>query len=249
MIEIKNLTKTFGKQRVLRELNLTIPRGRITVIIGRSGEGKSVLLKHMIGLLHPDSGEVFVEGTNIFTLDRFALNDFRKRFGMLFQHAALFDSMNVFDNIAFPLVEHGNTTPGKIKKRVKDLVGLVGLSESVLKKFPAELSGGMRKRVGLARAIALNPKILLYDEPTTGLDPIMTDAVDKLILNTQKELGITTVVISHDIQSVYAIADKIAMLHQGRILLEGAPEQFKKTDNTVVRGFLEGRATEETYQE
>lgn len=249
MIEIKNLKKSFGEQVVLDNLCLQVPQGKITVIIGRSGEGKSVLLKHMMGLLRPNSGDVVVDGTDIFSLDDLELNNLRKKFGMLFQHAALFDSMNVYENIAFPLVEHGNGNGFQIDERVKELVGLVGLQESVLKKEPSELSGGMRKRVGLARAIALKPQILLYDEPTTGLDPIMTDVVDKLILDTQKKLDVTSVVISHDIKAVFAIADKIAMLYEGKILLEGTPEQFKKTSNEVVKNFLEGKATGEQHKE
>lgn len=242
MIELKNLKKSFGRQVVLDGLNLTIPVGKITIIIGRSGEGKSVLLKHMLGLIKPDEGHVKIDGQDLSALDSFELNDFRKRFGMLFQYAALFDSMNVFENIAFPLGEHTTMTAVQIESRVRELIGLVGLKPMALGKFPSELSGGMRKRVGLARAIALNPKILLYDEPTTGLDPIMTDMVNQLILSTQRKLGITSVVISHDVNAVFAIADKIAMLHEGQILLAGTPDDFRTTKNPFVRGFFEGRA-------
>ena len=243
MIQVTNLTKRFGEQVVLDNLNLEIPQGQITVLIGRSGEGKSVFLKHLMGLLRPDSGEVVVDDVSIFDLDEYELNENRKKFGMLFQYAALFDSMTVYENVAFPLIEHSNKSKNEIFERVKELMELVGMDETVLKKYPSQLSGGMRKRVGLARAIALNPKILLYDEPTTGLDPVMTDVVDHLILNAQKQLQVTSVVISHDIQAVYAIADKIAMLHEGKILMEGTPDEFKNTKNTVVRNFLEGRAT------
>jgi phospholipid/cholesterol/gamma-HCH transport system ATP-binding protein len=249
MIEVKNLTKSFGDQTVLRDLNLKIPEGKITVIIGRSGEGKSVFLKHLNGLMRPNSGSVIVNGVDLASLDDKALNEKRKLFGMLFQHAALFDSMTVFENISFPLYEHSSLNVKQISERVHELIGLVGLKESVFTKYPSELSGGMRKRVGLARAIALKPEILLYDEPTTGLDPIMVDVVDHLILNTQKKLGITSVVISHDIKAVFAIADKIAMLHEGEILLEGTPEDFKKTKNEVVANFLVGKATKEQLKD
>ena len=173
MIEIKNLHKAFNGQQVLKGLSLAIPKGKVTVILGPSGCGKTVLLRHMIGLLKPDRGEVWVDGVNLDTLDSHALNNFRRRFGMLFQQAALFDSMNVHDNVAFPLVEHAHLQPGRIREVVREKLALVGL-EGVEHKMPSELSGGMRKRVGLARAIVLEPQILLYDEPTTGLDPIMT---------------------------------------------------------------------------
>jgi phospholipid/cholesterol/gamma-HCH transport system ATP-binding protein len=249
MIEVKNIKKSFGTQKVLSGIDLHILQGKITVIIGRSGEGKSVLLKHLMGLIRPDSGEVKVNGVNILDLTEYDLLQTRKKFGMLFQHAALFDSMNVFKNIAFPLNEQSTASESEIKKRVHELIGLVGLKENVLPKYPSELSGGMRKRVGLARAIALKPEVLLYDEPTTGLDPIMTDVVNHLILDTQKKLGITTVVISHDIPATFSIADKIAMLHEGKILLEGSVEDFKNTSNKIVAGFLKGKATEQELNE
>lgn len=249
MIEVKNLQKRFGSQDVLSGLNLKIPKNQITVVIGRSGEGKSVLLKHLIGLLKPDAGEVLVDGTNIVDLDDFELNQMRKRFGMLFQNSALFDSMTVYENIAFPLVEHSDLQDQQRKDRVHELIEVVGLKDHVLKKYPAELSGGMRKRVGLARAIALKPEIVLYDEPTTGLDPIMTDVIDHLILNTQKKLGITSVVISHDLQAVFTISDKIAMLHEGKILEEGSTQAFKSSQNPLVKSFLEGKATSNHHEE
>lgn len=248
-IQVKGLSKSFGAQRVLSGIDLDIPDGKVTVIIGRSGEGKSVLLKHFMGLLAPDSGEVIIGGKNIFSLDEVELNEVRKKFGMLFQNAALFDSMSVYENLAFPLIEHSDFSEAAIRDRIMELIGLVGLKENVLNKFPAELSGGMRKRVGLARAIALKPEILLYDEPTTGLDPVMTDVVDHLILGMQQKLGVTSVVISHDIHAVYKISDKIAMLHEGKILLEGDKKTFLETNNTVIRNFLEGRATEDQLKE
>lgn len=249
MLKLVQVKKSFGKQVVLNGMDFNIEKGKITVIIGRSGEGKSVLLKHFIGLIKPDSGQVLVDGKNIVEINDLEMNHIRKKFGMLFQHAALFDSMNVFQNIAFPLNEHTTLTTQDIEKRVNELIGLVGLNKNVLTKFPSELSGGMRKRVGLARAISLKPKILLYDEPTTGLDPIMTDVVDHLILETQKKLGITSVVISHDIQATFAIADKIAMLHEGKILMEGTPEEFQKTTQPIVSNFLQGKATEQELKE
>lgn len=245
MIELKDIKKSFGTQKVLDGIHLNISKGEITVIVGRSGEGKSVLLKHLIGLIRPDAGEVIVNGVNILDLSEYKLLETRKKFGMLFQHAALFDSMDVFKNISFPLHEHSTLRESEIKNRVYELVNLVGLQENVLKKYPSELSGGMRKRVGLARAIALKPEVLLYDEPSTGLDPIMTDVVNHLILDTQKKLGITTVVISHDIPATFFIADKIAMLHEGKIILEGTAQDFKDTKNEVVSHFLKGKATEQ----
>lgn len=249
MIHLRGIKKAFGTFVVLNGLDFEIPAGKITVIIGRSGEGKSVLLKHFMGLIHPDAGEVLVDGLDVCKLRELDLFAVRRKFGMLFQNAALFDSMTVFENIAFPLKEHSPLSAAEINARVHELMGMVGMRDSALSKFPSELSGGMKKRVGLARAIALKPQILLYDEPTTGLDPVMTDVVNHLILNTQKQLGITSVVISHDIAATFAIADKIAMLHEGRILLEGPPEVFKNTKNPIVRNFLEGRASADQLAE
>lgn len=242
MIQFNSINKSFGSQRVLEGLNLTIPKGKITVIIGRSGEGKSVLLKHIMRLVEPDSGSVHVDGTDLSSLGERAMNEFRKKFGMLFQNAALFDSLNVYDNVAFPLREHTTMVSGAVKKRVHEVLELVGLKDIDF-KMPSELSGGMRKRVGLARAIALTPQILLYDEPTTGLDPIMTDAIDQLIAGTQKSLGLTSVVISHDIKATFAIADKVAILHEGKILLEGGEAEFRNSKNPFIQNFLEGRAS------
>lgn len=240
-ILLESLVKNFGAQRVLNGVSLTIPEDKITVIIGRSGEGKSVLLKHLLRLVEPDQGRVVVGGTNLSDLAPRELKDFRRQFGMLFQNAALFDSLNVFENVAFPLVEHTDMAEGAIRRRVREVLELVGLKD-IDHKMPSELSGGMRKRVGLARAIVLTPKILLYDEPTTGLDPIMTDAIDQLICRTQRELGVTSVVISHDIEATFRIADKVAMLHEGKILLEGTKLTFERSDNPFVRNFIEGHA-------
>lgn len=249
MIELKKIKKSFGSQTVLNDLNLVIPKGQITLIIGRSGEGKSVLLKHFIGLLKPDAGQVFVNGEDITKKHDFELNEIRKQFGMLFQYAALFDSMTVFENIAFPMIEHTQLSEAQIQKRVDELIQIVGLTSPIINRYPSELSGGMRKRVGLARAIALKPKILLYDEPTTGLDPVMADVIDHLILNTQRKLKITSVVISHDVKVIFKIADKIAFLHEGKIHFEGTPADFKNCRDETVKNFLEGKASPEQLKE
>lgn len=241
MIQIKNLHKSFGEQKVLDGVNLDIPEGSITVILGRSGAGKSVLLKHMIGLLKADSGQVLIDQKDLTKLSDFDLYECRKKFGMLFQNGALFDSLNVFENVAFPLKEHTQLSDEEIAAVVQEKLQLVGLSK-VDYKMPSELSGGMRKRVGLARAIALSPEIILYDEPTTGLDPLMTDSVNHLILETQKKLNVTSVVISHDIESTFFLADKVAMLYEGKIIEQSSPEQFRKSAHPFVKQFLEGKS-------
>jgi phospholipid/cholesterol/gamma-HCH transport system ATP-binding protein len=240
-IELRGLAKSFGANRVLQGLDLKIPAGRITVIIGRSGEGKSVLLKHMIGLLRPDQGQVLVDGEDITRLRGRELNRVRAKFGMLFQGAALFDSMNVGENVAFPLREHSRLPPVEIASRVREKLRLVGL-DGVEDRMPSQLSGGMRKRVGLARAIIREPEIILYDEPTTGLDPILSDSIDRLIVRTQETLSVTSVLISHDLDRALAFADFVAMLHQGRIVAQGAPEELRTMDDPLVRQFLTGSA-------
>ncbi len=241
MIEIVDLKKSFDGKKVLDGVNLTIERGKITVIIGRSGEGKSVLLKHIIGLIKPDSGSILLDGIDIAKLNERELNRVRRRFGMLFQGSALFDSMTVEENVAFPLMEHTDLSLEEIRGIVQEklrLVGLVGVEDMM----PADLSGGMKKRVALARAIAMDPEIVLFDEPTTGLDPIMSDAIARLILDTQRNLNTTYVVITHDIPLTYKIADCIAMLHGGKIIECGTVEEIKRSRNPVLRQFLEGRA-------
>lgn len=237
MIQIIDLHKSFNDQEVLRGVNLAIKQGEITVILGASGQGKTVLLKHLIGHLQPDRGKVLVDGVDLTRLDEAALNDIRKKFGMLFQSGALFDSLNVEENVAFPLREHTDLPDDKIAQTVREKLHLVGL-ENVEKKMPSELSGGMRKRVGLARAIALQPQIILYDEPTTGLDPITTAAINRLIVETQKKLRITSVIISHDIESTFKIADKVAMLYEGVIVEEGDPKKFWTSSHPYVREFI-----------
>jgi phospholipid/cholesterol/gamma-HCH transport system ATP-binding protein len=243
-IRIVGLEKAFGAQRVLRGVDLDIARHRITVIIGRSGEGKSVLLKHILGLLKPDQGDVLVDGASVVTARPAARRRLLRRFGMLFQNAALFDSMTVFENVAFPVIESGRRLS---RRQLRDLVAeklaVVGLS-GIEHKLPSELSGGMRKRVGLARAIALDPEILLYDEPTTGLDPVRTHVVDELIVATGRRLNVTSVVISHDMQAVFEIADRVVMLHEGKVLAEDAPEPFRRHPSPIVQAFIHGRPLE-----
>ena len=241
MIEIINLCKNFSKIKVLDDLNLNINTGETTVIIGRSGCGKSVLLKHIIGIMKPASGQVFVDGRDMCRLKGKHLNDVRMKFGMLFQAAALFDSLSVWENVAFGMIEHTDKTKEEIMQRVKEclsLVGLVGVED--LK--PAVLSGGMRKRVGLARAICMKPEIILYDEPTTGLDPIMADAINSLIVELHDKLKITSVAVTHDMKSAYKIADKIAMLYDGRIISVGTPDEIKNTNDPIVKQFINGEA-------
>jgi len=241
MIKLVKVCKTFKGQKVLDNLDFEIEPERITVIIGQSGGGKSVLLKHMIGLIRPDSGQVFVDGIDIAKLNDKQLNEARKKFGMLFQDAALFDSMTVGENVAFPLIEHTRLTKNDIDEIINEKLLQVGL-KNITHKMPSELSGGMRKRVGLARAIALDPKIILFDEPTTGLDPIMCESVDNLIVETQHHTKATFVVISHDIKSTFKIAHKVAMLYNGKIRAEGTPEEIRSSSDPVVMQFVKGSA-------
>jgi len=240
-IELLNVCKSFKGQVVLDNLNLTVEPNKITVIIGKSGGGKSVLLKHVIGLIRPDSGSVFIGDDEISALNDKKLNEIRKNFGMLFQDAALFDSMTVGDNIAFPIREHTRFSKAEIDVIVKEKLRQVGLKR-VTQKMPSELSGGMRKRVGLARALALDPKIILFDEPTTGLDPIMCDAIDRLIVKTQRHTNATCLVISHDIDSTFKIAHKVAMLYDGKIIEYGSPDKIKWSENPVVKNFIAGKS-------
>jgi phospholipid/cholesterol/gamma-HCH transport system ATP-binding protein len=239
MIDVINLYKTFGGKAVLKGLNLTINTGITQVIIGCSGCGKSVLLKHIIGIMNPDSGQVIVDDKDITKMTNKQLNELRLSFGMLFQGAALFDSLTVAENVGFNLIEHSGLDSVTISKRVKEALSLVGLY-GIENLMPSELSGGMQKRVGLARAICMRPKIILYDEPTTGVDPIMADAVNDLIKRLHDKLEITSIVVTHDMVSAYKVASDIAMLYDGKIVQRGTPEEIKNTDNPIVKQFITG---------
>jgi phospholipid/cholesterol/gamma-HCH transport system ATP-binding protein len=241
MIRLDGLYKNFGSKMVLQGLDLEIKRGETMVIIGRSGEGKSVLLKCILNLVEPDNGKIWFDGQNVLQMSEKGKARFRQRFGMLFQGAALFDSMNVAENVSFGLRRLTDYSEEKIREIVREKLALVGLKDIEALK-PAELSGGMKKRVGLARAIAMNPEVILYDEPTTGLDPIMADAINDLILQMQKKLAVTSIVVTHDMTSAYKIADRIAMLHLGRIVETGTPARIKNSKNPLVHQFITGSA-------
>ena len=236
-IQIVDLHKSFGTQKVLNGINLEIEKGKTTVIIGKSGGGKSVLLKHLIGLIKPDEGQIWVNGTDITQMKEKDLNKIRIRFGMLFQEAALFDSLDVYDNVAFPLREHTHKSEKEIESIVEDKLKQVGLLRFG-DKMPAELSGGMRKRVGLARALVLDPDTILFDEPTSALDPIISLTILDLIKETQTRLHKTYVVISHDIMGMFRIADKVALLSDGKIIEYGTPIEIRKSKNEVTMEFL-----------
>ncbi|GAB4390121.1 MAG: ATP-binding cassette domain-containing protein [Thermodesulfovibrionales bacterium] len=242
MIRIEDLHRSFGEKQVLRGVDLEVKAGESMVVIGGSGSGKSVLLKHIIGILRPDRGKVMVEGVNITELGEEELYSVRRKFGMLFQSAALFDSLPVWENVGFILLRSKTYTEKEVREIAVQKLRLVGLAD-VEDLMPSELSGGMRKRVGLARAIAHNPEILLYDEPTTGLDPIMADAINDLIIAMKKKLSVTSVAITHDMQSAYKIGDRIAMLYEGRIIETGSPEEIRQSANPVVRQFVTGSST------
>ena len=245
-IELVNLHKAFGAKRVLEGFTLSIPEGKTTTIIGGSGSGKSVALKHIVGLLKPDKGDVWVDGENVSRLDQESLYRVRRKIGFLFQSAALFDSMTIAENVGMGLKRIRGTSREQIAERVAECLRLVDLS-GYEKQYPAELSGGQKKRVGLARAIAAHPKYLLYDEPTTGLDPVTAAVIDELIVRMADELHVTGVAITHDMKSAFRISDRIAMLYQGSVRFEGTPEELRRVDDPVVRGFVEGRpATLET---
>ena len=234
-----NVEKAFGPKRVLCGVNLDVVRGETVVVLGGSGSGKSVLLRHAVGLFRPDEGQVFVEGVDISALDEDELLEPRKKVGMLFQSGALFDSMTVRENVSFALVEHTDWDEARVLARVEEVLGLVELS-GVLDLMPSDLSGGMRKRVALARAIALAPAAILYDEPTTGLDPITANTINHLIRSLQKRLGVTSVVVTHDIQSAFTVGDRIAFLHEGRILFHGTTDEARAAGQPLLRNFLQG---------
>ncbi|MEJ2672243.1 MAG: ABC transporter ATP-binding protein [Deltaproteobacteria bacterium] len=240
MIKISNLVKSFGGNKVLDGINLEMPAGKITVVIGKSGVGKSVLLKHIVGLLKPDSGQIMVDGQDIPRLRGRSLREFKLRMAVLFQGGALFDSLNVFENIAFPLREKTRLPEKEIADRVRLRLEQMSLTAEVETKFPDELSGGMKKRVALARAMIQEPEIMFFDEPVTGLDPPMTNTVFHLISKTHEDSGYTALMVSHDIPEVFAVAHHVAMLHKGRIIAAGTPQEIQGNPDPVVQSFIRG---------
>jgi len=241
MIEVRHLQKRFEEQTVLNDISFRIENGESVAIIGRSGCGKSVLLKHLIGLMKPDTGEVLIDGENIVPMDERQLLRVRRKFGMVFQGAALFDSMSVAENVAFGLRRHEDLTDAEIARRVASALDMVDL-EGTEDKSPAELSGGMKKRVGLARAIIYEPQIVLYDEPTTGLDPIVSDSIDKLMIRVRDQLRVTTVVVTHDMRTARRVGERVLMMHDRMIYASGKPEDFFASQDPVVRQFVDGVA-------
>ena len=240
-VEVRDLHKALGGRSVLRGVDLVIRKGEIFVILGRSGGGKTVLLKHLVGLLRPDRGKVFIDGVEITRLPERALDRVRLKVGMLFQEGALFDSMTVFENVAFPLREHTRLRFREIRARVRECLKRVGLGDPEIERlYPEALSGGMKKRAALARALVLEPEIVLYDEPTSGVDPAMAGEINALIRKLARELGVTSVVVTHDLESAFQIADRVALLEGGTIVAEGPPEEFRAREDEVVRAFLQG---------
>jgi len=239
MIEIRGLKKTLGGKKVLDGVDLDIPTGETVVVMGRSGTGKSVLLKHIIGLMFPNEGSIKIDGDEIVGMKEKELDEIRKKFGMLFQGAALFDSMSVAENIGLALHEHLRLGGEEIRKRVAERLEWVGL-KGIEDQKPSSLSGGMKKRVGLARAIAMDPQFILYDEPTTGLDPVTADAINRLIRSLQKRMGVTSIVVTHDMTSAFHVGDRLAMLHAGKVVYVGTPEEIRHTDDAYVKQFVEG---------
>jgi phospholipid/cholesterol/gamma-HCH transport system ATP-binding protein len=240
MIQVVDVYRSFGRQQVLKGIDFQVERGEILAVIGRSGSGKTVLLRLLIGLIRPDRGQIIVEGTDITTLYGRRLDRVRERFGMLFQGGALFDSMNVLDNVAFPLREKTTLSEAEIAARVQKMLESVGLGDMGY-KFPAELSGGMKKRAALARALITGPSIVLFDEPTTGLDPILVHAIHQLILDTHRTFGYTAVLVSHEIPEVFDVATRVAMIHEGTIIEQGTPEEILKSSDPLIRQFIEGK--------
>jgi phospholipid/cholesterol/gamma-HCH transport system ATP-binding protein len=240
LVSLIDLRRSFGENHVLNGLNIEIPKRKISFIIGRSGEGKSVTLKHVVGILKPDSGEIWIDGMPMHKASEDKWDEMRKKIGILFQDGALFDSLTIFENISFPIQNHLKMSMSQIENEVEGLLEIVGLP-GIQNKFPPELSIGERKRVGLARALALKPQLLLYDEPTTSMDPLVSDLIDNLICSTQKKMsGITSVVVSHDITSVLNIAEYIFLLHKGKVYFQGTPEDFRLSNDELVRQFLTG---------
>lgn len=243
MIRFDDVTKSFGKREILRGVNLEIEKGKTTVIFGVSGGGKSTIIKHMVGLLKPDSGIITVNGTRVDNADENTLREIRKKVGFLFQHGALFDSMNIRDNVAFPMIEHQKLTSKELEYKIDEKLTMVGLESKIVKLlYPEELSGGMRKRVGLARTLALEPEVILYDEPTSGLDPVTSDFITQMICRLRDEMGMTSVLISHDIAESFKAGDNYAMLFDGVIVEAGDKESFKNSQNAVVQQFINARS-------
>ena len=242
MIRLDNISKAFGEKQVLKGFSLDVKEGETVALIGYSGSGKSVTIKHIVGLLEPDAGTVFVDDKEVPTLPRKELYELRSHIGYVFQFAALFDSLTIGENVGMGLIKQGKLTPPEIEKRVAEALALVDLPDNQA-RYPAELSGGMRKRVGIARAIALRPKYILYDEPTTGLDPVTSAVIDELMIRMQKQLGVTGVVITHDMRSAYRVASRIAMLYEGSVRQVGTVQEIQHSTDPVVRQFIEGRAT------
>jgi len=243
MIRFENVTKSFGSRQILRGVNLEIEKGKTTVIFGVSGGGKSTIIKHIVGLLKPDSGTITLDGTRVDDADETTLRSIRTKVGFLFQNGALFDSMNIRDNVAFPMREHQNLTPKELEYKIDEKITMVGLKPSIVKSlYPEELSGGMRKRVGLARTLALEPEVILYDEPTSGLDPVTSDFITQMICRLRDEMGMTSVLISHDIGESFKAGDNYAMLFDGVIVETGNKESFIASSNEVVQQFIHARA-------
>jgi phospholipid/cholesterol/gamma-HCH transport system ATP-binding protein len=240
ILQFKGVTKRFGDRKVLDNIDLEVRSGETLVIIGRSGVGKSTILKHIAGLLSPDAGEVRVEGQDVAHMKEEELNELRKKMGVVFQYAALFDSLTVFENVAFRLLRDYKTPIPQAVETVKKKLELVGLQDSLLDLKPAQLSGGMRKRVGLARAIAVDPEIILYDEPTSGLDPVSSEAINDLVLDMQKKLGVTSVVVTHDMHSAYKVANRIAMIYDGKIIGIGTPDEIRNSQDPFIHQFVTG---------
>jgi phospholipid/cholesterol/gamma-HCH transport system ATP-binding protein len=244
VVRLVDLHKSFGHQRVLRGVSIEFRPGSVTVIMGPSGCGKSVTLKHIVGLLRPDAGEVWFEEQRVDRLRDEALGPIRRQIGFLFQQSALFDSMSVRENIGFPLIEHTRLDRHGRETRIREVLAMVGLAE-VIDRMPADLSGGQRKRVALARAIVLSPRLMLYDEPTTGLDPIRADVINELILRLQDRFEMSSIVVTHDLTSAFKVGDRIVMLYDGRVIFDGAPERCRASEDPTVQRFLRGEATED----
>jgi phospholipid/cholesterol/gamma-HCH transport system ATP-binding protein len=243
MIAVQGLEKRIGDQEILRGVDLDVARGETLAIIGRSGGGKSVLLKHLIGLMRPNAGEIWIEGQNIIEMNERQLASIRQKVGILFQGSALFDSMTVAENIAFPLREAGERDPAVLRKRVSEMLEVMDL-QGQEEKMPVNLSGGMKKRVGLARSIIRQPSCILYDEPTSGLDPVVSDSINKLIRRLQERLGVTGIVVTHDMKNAFHVADKIGYLHEGRIYFHGTPAELRDSVDPLIQDFLLGRSDE-----